>query len=264
LTQKYIEDLPDQLIEVKEEDGTWEAAVVYRAKGTNQVCLWFGDDNYEGLDGTYTRELGEFKIFDGDGDEVPTRRSITFMMNARHNKETQGRNGGSGGSAAPNQSRALPSVSTTAQKRRRNSVSARDWCDICRGDTDEESIMCNGCPSLFHLECVAEYEPPTEEAESPLWFCDACKAGQEEVEADGQERALGEGRIKAVQKSHKGLKQRLAWYFLDSEQSRIKPFADPVQLKKMMALRGEPQSEDLPPIVAGATYVTGELRDYQA
>jgi len=68
------EQAEDPFYEVQEEDGSWQYAILYNRKdGSGDVCLWFGDDNFEGLDGGYKRVAGQRTILDSDGDEVPTR-----------------------------------------------------------------------------------------------------------------------------------------------------------------------------------------------
>jgi len=59
-------------IQVREDDGSWKDATLYRRKGTDTVCLWFGGEEYEGLDGAYLMVGGV--VFDGDNVEVKTRR----------------------------------------------------------------------------------------------------------------------------------------------------------------------------------------------
>ena len=117
--------------------------------------------------------------------------------------------------------RALNSVSTNAP--RRSSMSKRSWCDICRDDIDGGDILCcAGCPALFHRECVLDLEEPEEGKDAEGWFCDACKEGHMEAEADAEERAAAEGRIKAVQQLHADLRRRMAWFFMEAEKARIR------------------------------------------
>ena len=82
---KWDEDayVEEELLEVLEEDGTWEAAVCYRHRSTGDVCLWFGDDKYEGLGGGYRREVGVYKILDADGDTIEVIRIFTAPFSAR-------------------------------------------------------------------------------------------------------------------------------------------------------------------------------------
>ena len=41
--------------QVKEEDGSWQVAMLYVHNHTGDVVLWFGEDKFEGLDGGYRR-----------------------------------------------------------------------------------------------------------------------------------------------------------------------------------------------------------------
>ena len=58
-------------VQVREDDGSWKDATLYRRKDTDTACLWFGKDVYEGLDGSYMMVGGV--IFDLDNVEVKTR-----------------------------------------------------------------------------------------------------------------------------------------------------------------------------------------------
>ena len=59
-------------LEVKEEGGNWRAAWVWRNNANTGAVLHFGDQEYEGIGGTYSYEGGVLR--DADSDTVETRR----------------------------------------------------------------------------------------------------------------------------------------------------------------------------------------------
>ena len=62
-------------IQVLEEDGAWRPATLYQHKQKqNDVVLYFGDSEYEGLDLPYQYGFQPRTVLDCDGDIVQTRR----------------------------------------------------------------------------------------------------------------------------------------------------------------------------------------------
>ena len=72
-------DATNPLIEVREPDGDWRAARLYRRKGDPAaVVLWFGEDEFEGIDAAYAFARVywpryTYVLTDGAGDEVDWR-----------------------------------------------------------------------------------------------------------------------------------------------------------------------------------------------
>ena len=64
--------------EVQEEDGTWRRATLFNlisrtAVPGGHICLYFGDEEYEGLPpNTYTLDSNN-RLFDSDHDEIKIR-----------------------------------------------------------------------------------------------------------------------------------------------------------------------------------------------
>ena len=57
---------------------TWRPVTLYRFKDKAAVLLYFGGNEYEGLDGDYTaeKEAGQWVVRDPDGDVVETRPRV--------------------------------------------------------------------------------------------------------------------------------------------------------------------------------------------
>lgn len=66
-----------EALEVQEEDGSWRHCTLYYMSESEIVVLWFGKDEYEGLQGDY--RIVDGKLLDGDKDEVPYRRAKDFL-----------------------------------------------------------------------------------------------------------------------------------------------------------------------------------------
>jgi len=66
-----------EALEVEEEDGSWRHCTLYYMSESEIVVLWFGKDEYEGLQGDY--RIVDGKLLDGDKDEVPYRRADVFL-----------------------------------------------------------------------------------------------------------------------------------------------------------------------------------------
>jgi hypothetical protein len=67
-------------LEVKEEGGNWRAAWVWRNNANTGAVLHFGDQEYEGIGGTYSYEGGVLR--DADSDTVETRRLLWWHQRA--------------------------------------------------------------------------------------------------------------------------------------------------------------------------------------
>jgi hypothetical protein len=60
-------------IEVQEEDKRWRPAEIFKHKRKHYAVVYFGKQEYEGLDGSYQLNA-HGKLVDGDGDEIKWRK----------------------------------------------------------------------------------------------------------------------------------------------------------------------------------------------
>ena len=60
--------------EVLDNTSIWRGVDILAKKGDHdRVCLWFGGDEYEGIPGTYRYDKVNEKLYDDDGDLIPSR-----------------------------------------------------------------------------------------------------------------------------------------------------------------------------------------------
>ena len=61
-------------VQVQEIDGTWRDATVYRHKyNRDHVCIYFGDQEYEGIDRPYSYTSSIEELLDPDGETIKWR-----------------------------------------------------------------------------------------------------------------------------------------------------------------------------------------------